>query len=87
MQARPYRFTRTPMEKAPPPQQFEDIIRADAVTTFLASPPLPKSNQLRVDHITTALLDMAVDKDTHIADRKLLAPEPSERVAETLWEA
>ncbi len=63
------------------PNQSKELIRADAVTAFLASPLLPDPNQLRAYHIT-ALLDMAVDGGAQKATMKVLAPEHSQRVAE-----
>jgi hypothetical protein len=68
------------------PNQSKELIRADAVSVFLAFPLLSEPNQLRVDHIT-ALLALAVDGNTQKATIKFLAPEHSQRVAEKVWAA
>ncbi len=54
-------------------ETFPELTCAEAVTAFVASPLLPDSNQLKVDHIS-ALLALAVDGPVHKAAIKLLAP-------------
>ena len=53
------------------------------VTAFVASPLLPKPNQLKVDHIAT-LLALAVDGPVHKTAINLLALADSQKEAKAI---
>ena len=57
-----------------------DLIHANAVAAFVASPLFPEPDQLNVSHIS-ALMALAIDEPAHKAAISLIAAEYSQKAA------